>query len=42
MKMQKFPIFEKINMLRINNVAKLGTTVIIQVNAETLDIAYVI
>ena len=46
MKMQKFSIFVKnnlqINMLNINNVAKVRTIVIIQVNTEALQIAYVL
>ena len=46
MKMQKFSIFVKnnlqINMLNINNVAKIRTIVIIQVNTEALHIAYVL
>ena len=46
MKMQISPIFvkksSKINMLKIKNIAKLGTIVVIQVNIEVLDIVYVI
>ena len=46
MKMQKFSIFVKnnlqINMLNINNVAKVRTIVITQVNTEALHIAYVL
>ena len=46
MKMQKFVIFAnknlKINMLKIKNVKKLETIVIVKVNIEVLRIAYVI
>ena len=46
MKMQKFVPFIKknlkINMLKIKNIAKLATIVIISVNKEVLHLAYVI
>ena len=46
MKMQKFIILVKkipnINMLKIKNIEKLVTIVIMQVNIEALHIAYVI
>ena len=46
MKLQKSAIFVKkslkINVLKIKNIAKLGTIVIIKVNLELLHIAYVI
>ena len=46
MKMQKYVIFVKkslkTNMLKIKNIGKLETVVIIQVNIGVLPIAYVI
>ena len=45
-KRQKFVVFInknfKINMLKIKNIVKPGAIVMIQVNIEVLDIAYVI
>ena len=44
MKMQRSALFVKknlkINMLKIKNIVELGTTVIMQVNVEKLQIAY--
>ena len=44
--MQKLIIFVKknlkINMLKVKNIVKLGTTIILQVNTEVLHMAYVI
>ena len=46
MKMQKFVAFIKkilkVNMLKIRNIVKLGTTVIKRVNTQVLHIAYII
>ena len=46
MKMQKYLISVKenlkVNMIKIENILKLRTTVIIQVNVEVLHIAYIV